>query len=185
MTRLFLWRKNSQEPWLTYGYNRVTFGNQIAPLALELAKSQAADLEQDIHPSTTDKIKNKLYVDDGAIAADSRDELERMRGERIPDGTYTGYVFKILEKCGMAPKFIQICWDSGEEEKQLGGAVLGVDYDCPDDMIRFSFPATFQKKGYRGGPKIKEEISKKDLQMIRAGQGTLCLRTVLSYIMGQ
>ena len=52
-----------------------------------------------------------------------------MRGERLPDGTYTGYVSKILEKCGMAPKFIQICGDSEEEEKQLGGGVLGVGYD--------------------------------------------------------
>ena len=92
---------------------------------------------------------------------------------------------KILKKSGMAPKFIQICGDSGEENKQLGSAMLGVGYDCPDDMIRFSFPATYQKKDYRGGSKVKEEISKKDLQLIRAGRGTRCLRTVLLYIMGQ
>ena len=79
-TRLFLVRENSQEPWLTYGFDRVTFGDHIAPLALELAKSRAADLGQDLHPSTADQIKQKLYVDDGAIAAESRDEVKRMRG---------------------------------------------------------------------------------------------------------
>ena len=71
-TRLFLWRKTPDSSWQTYGYNRVKFGDQPAAAVLEVAKGKAADLGRHIHPSTVWQLRNKVYVDDGALAANSK-----------------------------------------------------------------------------------------------------------------
>ena len=155
-----------------------------AATALELAKGRVADLCWNIHPGTARQLCDKVYSDDGALAASSREELLEMRGERQEDGRYTGYVAQILNTCGMSAKFIAIAGEAGqEEEKQLGGAMLGVGYHCPSDKITFSFPPVYHRKG-RGGIKEEVLIGKEELKRLQLGSGTFTLRIALSYVMG-
>jgi hypothetical protein len=184
-TRLFLWRRQPGERMRTYGYDRSTFGDLEAATALEIAKCRAADLGWEIHPSTAQQLKEKVYSDDGALAASSREELSRMRGERREDGRYTGFVSQILDTCGMALKYILVAGEKGqEEEEMLGGAMLGVGYECGTDRIALSFPATFHQKK-RGGLKEEVVFSEGELSRLRSGLGSLTLRTALSYVMGK
>ena len=184
-TGLFLWRRRLGEKMETYGYDRVTFGDVEAATALEIAKGKAAEAVYNIHPYTATQLREKMYSDDGTIAASSREELQRMRGDRREDGTYSGYVAEILETCGMATKYIAIAGEKGQiKEEMLGGAMLGVGYDCSSDRIDFSFPPTFHKKG-KGGLREEVRFSRKDLEALRNGLGSLTLRITLSYVMGQ
>ena len=182
--RLFLWRRSPREPWCTYGYDRVTFGDRPAAAALELAKERAADRGHHIHPATADQLRRKLYVDDGALRASSREELLQMKGSRRVDGTYDGYISRILATCRMAPKFIAIAGDPGPgEEELIGGAFMGVGYNCGRDQVSFSFPMVYHKKG-RGGSKTEMNMTVTEVRRLKQGLGTFSLRTALSYLMG-
>ena len=78
-----------------------------------------------------------------------------MKGEQGEDGTYDGYISRILAKCGMAPKFIVIAGGTkAGEEEQISGAFLGVGYLCKTDEISFKFPPSFKRKE-RGGPRLR------------------------------
>ena len=77
----------------------MTFDDQAAEAALELAKNKASELGREIHPPTAKHLKNFNYMDDGAIAGNSQEELLKMREERQEDGTYNGYLSRILETC--------------------------------------------------------------------------------------
>ena len=92
-----------------------------------------------IDKSTAEQIKNKFYVDDGALSANSREELEAMRGSRNLDGQYSGKISEVLGTVGMAPKFIAIPGSASEEEIELlGGKFLGIGYNINEDKIAFS-----------------------------------------------
>ena len=153
-TRLFLWRRTSGSRWQTYGYNRVMFGDQPAAAVLEVAKSTAADLGKHIHPYTAWQLRNKVYVNNGPLEASSREELQEMRGKRREDRTYNGFISRILSTCSMAPKYITVAGEAEEvkEHAQLGGAMLGVEYNIRADRISFSFPphTKAREEGYKG-----------------------------------
>ena len=66
-TRRITWRfGDSSADWQIFGYNVVTFGDQVAGLALELVKGMAADLGESLDPEASYQIRRKTYVDDGA-----------------------------------------------------------------------------------------------------------------------
>ena len=52
--------------WEIYGYNVVTFGDQLAGLVSELVKGLAADLEESLDAEASYQIWRKTYVNDGA-----------------------------------------------------------------------------------------------------------------------
>jgi hypothetical protein len=182
-TRLFLWRRRPEDAWETYGYDRVTFGDLPAAGALEQAKARAAELGAHIHQETARQLRDKMFSDDGALAADSKEELLRMKGTRQEDGTYDGYISRILGKCGMAPKYIVIAGEKGQEDT-LGGAMLGVGYNCASDCITVKFDPIYHKK-MRAGVKEEVRLSEGELAELRRGRGSLSLRICLSYVMGQ
>ena len=145
-TRLFLWRNSPDKKWQIYGYNRVTFGDMCAATALELTKRRAASLGEDIHPPTAHQLRDKVYVDDGTLAGDSKEELLLMRGVKDDEGNYNGYIARILKTCGMSAKFIAIAGESGVDEEKLGHTFLGLGYSCPADEISFSFPPSYHAR---------------------------------------
>ena len=183
-TRLFLWRRSPRDRWITYGYDRVTFGDQVAATVLELTKARASVLGHSIHPPTATQLKNKVYVDDGCIAGKSREELEEMRGTKLDDGTYDGHISKILATCGMHPKFIAVAGEDEGQEEQIGGAVLGVGYNCHKDVLTFSFPPAYHVRA-RGSLKEEKHLTRAEVDNLKQGNGRFSLRIAASYVMGQ
>ena len=107
-----------------------------------------------------------------------------MREDRREDGTYSGLVTKILDTCGMAPKYIPIAGEQGQkEEEMLRGAMLGVGYDYGSARMAFCNPQFFTKRG-EGGTKENVHFSVRELEALRNGQGSLLLCITLSYVIG-
>ena len=64
--RRIIWRFGDvTSDWKIFGYNVVTFGDQVAGLVLEIVKSLAADLGQKIDMEASEQICRHTYVDDG------------------------------------------------------------------------------------------------------------------------
>ena len=182
--RLALWKTSEEGPWVVLGYNTMSFGDQPAAAGLELAKAEAARLGASVDAHTAEQISKKMYVDDGALAADSREQLEAMRGSRREDGTYTGHIAEVLKTVGMAPKFVAIPGTATPEEVELlGGKVLGVGYKiCEDKLVfKLSTRASIQEPGRR--KKVLVEWSRGELEEMRQGRRGLSLRSALSWTM--
>ena len=65
--RRIVWRWcDTSAPWDIYAYNVVTFGYQIAGIILELVKSRAAQLGEEIDLNASSQIGRRTYVDDEA-----------------------------------------------------------------------------------------------------------------------
>ena len=108
-------------------YNCMTFGNLPAAARLELARAGAGRLGRHVDGNTARQIRDKMYMDGGAIAAQTRKELEGLRGERRSDTTYTGKISQIMVTAGLKPKFISLPFTAiPKEVNLLGGKVLGL-----------------------------------------------------------
>ena len=97
--RRIVWRFDTNEPWETYGFLRVTYGDRIAACALEVAKSLLFEYGKEIDVDTAEKMSQSDYVDDCNVGADSVEEIDRYVGNVVKTGdkfTYDGTVSQIL-----------------------------------------------------------------------------------------
>ena len=182
--RLIVWRfGKSGEDWLTWGFDRVAFGDIPASVFLEIVKDLAARLGADIDPDTARKIVEDSYVDDN-LSGGNAEEADRMIGDcQEINGkfVYNGTVSQILSLVGLVPKVII---RSGEKDKEkidkLGGRVLGHGWDPECDKISFTLTANIheRKRGIRTGPDLTFET----LNTIETVQFTK--RKILSLING-
>ena len=146
---------NSSADWEIYGYNVVTFGDQVAGLILELVKGLAADLGQIIDAEASNQIRSKTYVDDGA-GGGSRRQVNRFRGS-IVDGRYTGTIPQILGLVGQKLKVMVASGDVDEDALELlGDKVLGHCWKPTEDVLVFHIvvdltPSKFKKKKTQSG----------------------------------
>ena len=131
--RLIVWRfGKAGEDWLTWGFDRVAFGDIPASVFLEIVKDLAARLGADIDPDTARKVVEDSYVDDN-LSGGNAEEADRMIGDcQEINGkfVYNGTVSQILSLVGLVPKVII---RSGEKDKEkidkLGGRGLGHGWD--------------------------------------------------------
>ena len=79
--RRIIWRFNPTDPWETYGFLRVTYGDRIAACALEVAKAQIFEYGKTIHLDTAIKMGNSDYVDDCNVGADTTEEIDVYVGQ--------------------------------------------------------------------------------------------------------
>ena len=137
-------------------------------VVLEVIKGRAADLGSHILPSMMWQRRDKVYVNDGALVASSREDLLKMRGKRSENSTYDGFVFRILGTCSVAPRYIVIpgVAEEANEQAQLGGAMLVVGYDVKADRICISFSPTHHIKG-KGGTKTPVHLSHQNFAQLR------------------
>ena len=135
--RRIVWRwGNPHDSWEVFGYNVVTFGDQVAGLVLELVKRLAAELGQDIDVEACHQIRNKTYVDDGA-GGGTRQQVERFRGELV-NGKYTGTIAQILALVNLQLKVMVTSGDSDEDALELmGEKVLGHIWKPEEDKFIF------------------------------------------------
>ena len=118
----------------------VAFGDKPAGEFLELGKGLAADAGRDIDPVAASEIKMDSYVDDH-VTGGSPDEVEKMMGTRLDDGSYTGTVCKILDKANLK---VKVMIPSGETDATakdtLGNKVLGYLWDATTDQLAVPLP---------------------------------------------
>ena len=103
--RRVLWRPSKELPFKTYGFTCASFGDDPAAAALELAKRRAALDAMEVDELAARQLVASTFVDD-AGAGGSMEEAVRMRGEKTPDGSYSGTIPKVLEMGGFRAKAI-------------------------------------------------------------------------------
>ena len=159
--RRIAWRfGDTLADWQIFGYDVVTFGDQVAGLALELVKGLAAELGRSIDPEASHQLKTKTYVDDGA-GGGSRAQVERYMGKEV-DGIYDGTLAQILSLVNLRPKVMVASGDTDENKlKILGDKVLGHVWLATEDKLVFRVavnltPAKLKKGGHVGAEDLSE-----------------------------
>ena len=64
--RRILFRFSQEEDWAVYAYNRVTFGDVIAALVLEVCKAILAKMGNVIDPMAAEQLLTSSFVDNGS-----------------------------------------------------------------------------------------------------------------------
>ena len=157
MVRLIVWRDcDRTRDWQIYGFKRVIFGDQCASVQLEVAKNKCAEAGRELDPEAAIKLERDFYVDD-CVSGGSQEQVDRFRGNKMPDGKYDGTMPSILGLGGLSIKALVV---SGEEDPEaqhlLGDYVLGILYLPQEDLFVFNFAIHLspKKRGVRLEPPI-------------------------------
>ena len=133
--RRIIWRWGDLDgEWEILAYDRVTFGDQIAALLLELVKKAAAVHSVGIDPAAAGIILRHTYIDDTAGDGTNKEVTRFMRDE-FPDGTYFGTIAHIFNLVGLKPKIMVRSGESDQEKIKKMGKVLGHDWDPRADTL--------------------------------------------------
>ena len=136
--RRLVWRFNTEDPWVTYGVNRMNFGDRPATTELEVVKRKVADIGEAIDPAAAMMIK-KGYSDDG-VAGGTKKDVTLLMGKCYDDEkdeyVYEGTIAQIVKKGGFRIKFMM---SSGETRprilEEFNGYVLGLPWKPENNLI--------------------------------------------------
>ena len=157
--RRFVWRFSPEDEWQDFAFDCVAFGDIPAANLLEIGRNLTADEGWEIDPIAARKIKDDSYVDDN-VGGGTTEEVKRMKGSRLADGTFTGTMRQILDKGGLKMKVIVSSGETDESVKHLiGNKVLGYSWDATEDnmAVKFVMHLSNKKRKVRTLPALTEE----------------------------
>ena len=157
--RRFVWRFDPSEEWADYAFDCVAFGDIPAANCLTIGMNLTAKEGEHIDPVASKKIVKDSYVDDN-VTGGTAAEVKRMKGERLPDGTYTGTMTKIVGLGKLKIKVIVSTGESDESVKHLiNNKVLGYAWNATtDDMgVVFTVFLTNKRRKVRTQPAITKD----------------------------
>ena len=157
--RRFVWRFSPEDEWEDYAFDCVAFGDIPAANCLEIGRDLTAEEGSEIDPVAARKIKDDSYVDDNVVGG-TAEEVKRMKGVRLPDGTFTGTMRQILDKGGLKMKVIVSTGEPDEAVKHLiGNKVLGYSWNATDDSmaVKFVVHLSNKKRKVRTLPALTKE----------------------------
>ena len=144
--RRFVWRFNPDDDWEDFAFDCVAFGDSPAANCLEIGRNMTADAGYEIDPVAAEKIKNDSYVDDN-VSGGSKEEVERMKGERLADGSYSGTMRQILDVGNLKSKVFVSTGEADAAVKHLiGNKVLGYSWNATTDFMAVNFPVYLANK---------------------------------------
>ena len=168
--RRFVWRFSPNEQWMDFALDRVHFGDQCAATQLEVGKDIVADAGAHIDREASEKIKNDLYVDDGLTGGD-HDQVVRMVGEKLPDGTFSGTLSRILSLGNYKIKALTVSGSKKSLDSDLmGDRVLGYSYNVETDMLGLKFDMNISKK--KRSVRLDPNLTLDDLEKLRSTEFT-------------
>ena len=138
---IWRWGETDKE-WDVLAYDRVTFGDLLAALALELAKKKGAEQGVVIDPAASEIILRNTYVDDTA-GGGTKAEVDRYMGEELPDGSYTGTIPQIYALVGLKPKVMIRSGETDPVKLAKLGKVLGHNWDATEDVLTLVVPSVY------------------------------------------
>ena len=137
--RRFVWRFDVDSDWEDYAFDCVAFGDLPAANCLEIGRNLTADKGEHIDPIASKKIKADSYVDDN-VSGGTKQEVKRMKGERLPDGTYSGTMRQILDLGNLKMKVLVSTSEPDDSVKNLiGNTVLGYQWNATTDQMGVKF----------------------------------------------
>ena len=164
--RRFVWRFSPDDEWEDWAFDCVAFGDLPAANLLEIGRDLTADEGEEIDPVAARKIKVDSYVDDN-VSGGSFEEVDRMKGAKLEDGSFSGTVRKILDKGSLKIKTILSTGETDEEVKSLiGNKVLGYKWDATSDLMGVSFSIYLCNKKKKVAP--MPALSEDSLQLLES-----------------
>ena len=115
-----------------------------------------ADDGQHIDPEAARKIKEDSYVDDN-VGGGTEEEVRRMQGVKLPDGSFSGTMRQILDRGNLKMKVMVSTGETDEELKNLiGNKVFGYKWDATTDQMGtlFNVFLTNKKRKMRTQPAL-------------------------------
>ena len=175
--RRIVWRFNPGNPWETYGFLRVTYGDRIAACALEVAKKLIFEMGKNVHVVTAIKMGMSDYVDDCNVGADTVEEIDEYIGEVIKKGnkfTYNGTVSQILGQVGWTAK---VMVRNGETDldaiAKIKQKYLGLCWDPTLDVIKYKMNVNLVPKIRGVRPENAPDITEENLELLYNCQLTM------------
>ena len=181
--RRLVWRwGDKDQEWEIYCWMVMTFGDQLAALILELAKNIAADEGRDEDPEAVEILITSTYVDD-LCGGGTQAQVDRFKGTKLPDGSYSGTLPRILSNVGLNTKVVV---QSGETDKDaldmFGNKVLGHGWDPTLDKLIFEFVVNLSAKNCKG-ERLEPNLTQQDISTL--SERLLTKRRLLGLVMSQ
>ena len=160
--RRFVWRFSPDQDWTDFALDSVAFGDLPAANCLEIGRDKTADAGEHIDAVASKKLKYDSYVDDG-VTGGSPEEVARMKGNRLADGSFSATIPQILKLGGLHLKVMVSTGETNEEVKNLiSNKVLGYQWNATDDEMAVNFPVYLcnKKRKVRTQPALTMETLK-------------------------
>ena len=149
--RRFVYRFSPKEEWQDFAFDTVAFGDLPAANFLEIGRDLTADAGMDIDEEAAEKIKRDSYVDDN-ISGGSFEAVERMKGHKLGDGSFSGTMTQILNLGKLKLKTIVSTGETDEDAKALiGNKVLGYGWDGSSVICLSTSPYTYPTRRRKPG----------------------------------
>ena len=155
-----------EEEWRLYGFTCVQFGDCPAATLMTIAVEKASEtyedvavtlnIDKEVVKEDTRKLLLDTYIEDGTTGGRVKDVF-RMLGEKLPDGTYTGTISRMMESIGLHLKTIVSTSDPDPESaEKLSSKVLGYLFDVNNDhlSVKFVFNPSKKRKGLKSSPDL-------------------------------
>ena len=98
--RRVIYRKSPSDPWETYGFLCVSFGDICAQAILECCLKKVAKAYRYIDEQATLIILLDRFVDNLPSGSDLKEDILRLRGQILEDWQTTGTLAVIMKKGG-------------------------------------------------------------------------------------
>ena len=173
--RRVIYRKNAMDPWTTYGFLCVSFGDNAAQAILECCLQRVAKENKNIDQVAAHIIEIDRFVDDLPSGSDERSTIERLRGNILENWQTTGTLAQIMAKGGFILKVVACSGDTdGPMVRKLGGAVLGIPWNTETDKcwIPLVVNVSKRRRGQPTGPDVTVET-------IRSLEGAVLTRRIV------
>ena len=146
-TRRVVYRKPPGLEWKTYAFDCVSFGDCPAAVILEVSIRELMSLFKSMDPEAAERFLRDRFVDDTLTGHNKLSTIQRFRGKVLDDFQTTGTFADILKMGNYILKVIVANGDPpGPMVDKLGGAVLGLPWDAPTDMIVMPLRVNISKR---------------------------------------
>ena len=148
--RLLIWRYSEDDPWITFAFVRMTFGDRAASGLLETTKRKIGDAatEKGLDQRAIEALVDASYVDDGVDGDDDESVVDRLVGTKDADtGLYNGTLQQV---CSLGDFKIKEIIKTGDKNDKavhlLGDSVLGYVWFTEEDVMAVKLRVNLSKK---------------------------------------
>ena len=143
--RRVVWRYGDEESdWRFFAFCTVSFGDKPAAVFLEIAIKKIAELNEEIDPIASTRIRDDRYVDDFATGG-TPEEVSRFVGNEQDDFQCDGTFSTILSQGSFRLKAMVASGETNQEKiKKIGGKVLGVGWNPSTDTVCISLSVSLK-----------------------------------------
>ena len=118
--------------------------------------AEALNLKDDVVKEDAKKLLHDTYIDDSTTGGRAKD-VSRILGEKLPDGSFSGTISRMMQSVGLCLKTIVSMLDPDPDSaEKLSSKVLGYLFDVKSDYlgIKFTFNPSKKRKGLKSNPDL-------------------------------